>query len=251
METPIITLTTDFATDLYVGQMKGVILSINPLAKLIDLTHKIKSYSVIEAAFFIGQVCKTFPEGTVHTVVVDPGVGSGRGAVILSTEKYFYVGPDNGVFHFVIQNEKIEKVFQIDEKLFKDAAPTFHGRDIFAPVAAFLSKGEKPEKFGSQIEKERLKKISLPSECILYIDEFGNIITNIRKEFPLGEKLIVEYKGKKIKATFARTFSDVKEGEYVVLKGSSGYLEVDRNRTSAAESLDASVGEKIRIRRIS
>lgn len=251
METPIITLTTDFATDLYVGQMKGIILSINPFAKLIDLTHRIKSYSVIEAAFFIGQVCKAFPEGAVHTVVVDPGVGSEREAIILSTEKYFYVGPDNGVFHFVIQDEKIKKVFQIDKKLFKDAAPTFHGRDIFAPVAAFLSKGENPEKFGSPIEKEKLKKISLPSEVILYIDEFGNIITNIRKEFPLGEKLIVEYKGKKITATFARIFSDVKEGEYVVLKGSSGYLEVDRNRASAAESLDASTGEKIRIRRIS
>ncbi|RLE12219.1 hypothetical protein DRJ04_06585 [Candidatus Aerophobetes bacterium] len=246
-KTIIITLTTDFATDLYAGQMKGVILSINPEARIIDLTHKIKNYNVLEGAFFISQVCPTFPSRTIHLVVVDPGVGSDRRAVIICTEKYYYIGPDNGIFHFIIEKEKIRQVAQITTESFSNSSFTFQGRDIFAPVAAYLSLGRRMEEFGQLIDKKLLEKLTVPEECILYIDEFGNIITSIKKEFSLGERLTVRYGRKKVEATFARTFSQVKEGDYVVLKGSSGYLEVDRNKASAAAALGARVGEKIHI----
>jgi len=247
MKANIITLTTDFATDLYVGQIKGVLLSLNPKTLLIDLTHRIKSFNILEGAFFISQVCPRFPCGTIHLVVVDPGVGSKREALIILTDKHHYIGPNNGIFHFIKENEMIKKVVKIDQETFKKASATFHGRDIFAPVASFLSLGRKMEEFGWVVNKKEIKKLSIPSECIMYIDEFGNVITNIKKRFSLGEKLTVVYKEKKISATFARTFSDVKEGEYVVLKGSSGFLEVDKNKASAAEELEARVGEKIQI----
>lgn len=243
----IITLTTDFATTFYSGQMKGAIFSINPEAKLIDLTHRVRDYNVLEGAFFISQVCPTFPSRTVHLVVVDPGVGSKRRGIIISTEKYHYVGPDNGVFHFVEGRERIKQIVQIDEAVFPNSSATFHGRDIFAPVASFLSLGKDAEEFGWRIDKKTTNRLALPEGCILYIDGFGNIITNIKKVFSPGERLAILYKQKKVQATFAKTFSQVKEGEYVVLKGSSGYLEIDRNRASAAGELKVRVGEKIHI----
>jgi len=247
----ILTLTTDFATDLYVGQMKGIIVSINPEVKIIDLTHRIESYSILGAAFFISQVCSTFPPGTVHVAVIDPGVGSERRGIIIFTEKYYYIGPDNGIFHFIEEKEKIKKIIEIDMNLFKKASFTFHGRDVFAPIGAYLSKGRRMEEFGKETDKETINKLSIPKNCILYIDEFGNIITNVKEEFSPGEKLIVKHGAKKIKAIFAKTFSDVRENEYVVLQGSSGYLEVDKNKSSAADDFGAKVGDKISISRIS
>ncbi|MCD6406770.1 SAM-dependent chlorinase/fluorinase [Candidatus Aerophobetes bacterium] len=245
----ILTLTTDFSDDIYVGQMKGVIVSINPEARIIDLTHRIKSFGILEAAFFISQVCPTFPPGTVHIVVIHPGVGTKRREIILLTDRHFYIGPDNGIFHFVKKIENLKKVVEIDMNLFKDACFTFHGRDIFAPVGAYLSSGRKMEEFGKIVDKDTIVSLSLPEGCIIYIDAFGNIITNIKKEFFYGDKLIIKYGNKKVKATFARTFSEVKEGEYVVLRGSSGYLEVDKNKSSAADELAAKTGEKISISR--
>jgi len=241
----IITLTTDFASDLYVGQMKGKILSINPRAKIIDLTHKVQSYSILEAAFFIFQVCPTFPPETVHIVVIDPGVGTERRALVISTENYHYIGPDNGVFHFILDKEKVKKAVQIDMKAFPDASFTFHGRDVFAPIGAYLSLGKGEDEFGFQIDKRLVKRLALPKGCILYIDQFGNIITNIKKEFRLGEVLTISYKKRRIKAPFVRTFCDVKEGEYAILKGSSGYIEVDKNKASAARDLGVKVGDRI------
>lgn len=249
MRRKIITLTTDFATDLYVGQIKGVILSINPEIKLIDLTHKIKSFNILNAAFFIWQVCPLFPEAVIHLVVVDPGVGSKRTALIIRTEKHLYIGPNNGIFHFIEEEQKIKEVIQINPDKFKNSSTTFQARDIFAPIASFLSLGRKIEEFGWRVSKKVIKKLNLPDRCILYIDDFGNIITNIREDFSPGERLKVIYKRKKIEAIFARTFSEVKEGSYVVLKGSSGYLEIDKNKASAAKSLGAKTGDRINILR--
>ena len=247
MRTKIITLTTDFVSDLYVGQMKGVILSINPEVKLIDLTHKIKSFNILETAFFIWQVCPSFPDETIHLIVVDPGVGSDRTALIIRTKRHLYIGPNNGIFHFIEENQEVREVVKINTKAFKNSSATFQGKDIFAPLASLLSTGRKMEKFGERVDKKIIEKLNLPEGCILYIDDFGNIITNIKKEFSPGEKLTVMYKGKKVKVTFARTFSDVQEGSYLVLKGSSGYLEIDKNKASAAKALGAQVGDKIGI----
>ena len=242
---PIITLTTDFGSELYAGQIKGVILSINKEAKIIDITHNVKSYNIAEGAFLLGEVCSRFPAGSIHIGVIDPGVGTSRAGLIIETEKFYFIGPDNGLFSLAIRDQKIKKIIQIDTSKFEAVSYTFQGRDIFAPVAAYISLGKKIENFGHQIKK--LKELKLKKNSILYIDEFGNIITTIQKAFPLGKKITIFYKDRKIRAKFARTFAEVKPTEFVVLKGSSGYLEIDKNKDSAARDLGAKVGEKIEI----
>ena len=225
--------------------MKGVILSINEEVKIVDITHQVENYNLVEGAFLISQVCPFFPAGTIHLAVIDPGVGTSRKGLIIQTDKYYFVGPDNGIFSFVLEKEVIRKIVEINRSKFKIIAPTFEGRDVFAPVAAYISMGKQMEDFGSEIKN--IKQLKIEENSILHIDEFGNIITSIQREFNCGENLTVVYQGKKVKAKFVRSFSEVKEGSYLVLKGSSGYLEVDRNRSSAAKALGARMGEKIEI----
>jgi len=241
----IITLITDFCSDLYVAQMKGVILSINKEAEIIDIKHNIKSYSLIEGAFLISQVCLHFPKGSIHLAIIDPGVGTFRHSLIIETKNFYFIGPDNGLFSLVIEKEKIKRIIKIDSSRFKESSSTFQGRDIFAPVAARISLGEKAENFGKEIKS--IKKLKIRDNSIIYIDNFGNIITNIKKIFPLGKKLIIHYRRKEIKAKFVRTFADLKKGEFGILQGSSGYLEIDKNRDSAAKDLRAEIGERIEV----
>ena len=172
----IITLTTDFGSDLYVAQMKGVILSINRNAKIVDLTQNVKSYSILEGAFLMWQVCSRFPAGATHIGVIDPGVGSKRAGLIIKTEHYYFIGPDNGLFSLALVNQKIEKIIQIDTSKFEETSFTFQGREIFVPIAAYISLGEKIENFGRETQKTIELKIKKNS--IIYIDDFGNIITD-------------------------------------------------------------------------
>lgn len=242
---PIITLTTDFGSGLYAGQMKGVILSINKEAKIIDITHNVKSYNIMEGAFLLGEVCSRFPAGSIHIGVIDPGVGTSRAGLIIETDKFYFIGPDNGLFSWAIRGQKIKKIIQIDTSKFEAASYTFQGRDIFAPVAAYISLGKKIENFGYQIKT--IKELKLKKNSIIYIDEFGNIVTTIRKAFPLSKKITIFYKDRKIRAKFVKTFARVKPSEFVVLKGSSGYLEIDKNKDSAARDLGAKAGDTISI----
>ncbi len=246
MKSNLITLTTDFGDDLYVAQIKGRILSINPDVKIVDLTHKISKYNIVEGAFFLLQVVDYFPKSTIHIVVVDPGVGGTRKETIIETDNGIFVGPDNGIFSPVLKNRNIKKIIEIDKsKLPGKISQTFHGRDIFAPIAARLSLDEKPETLGNK--KQKIKKLILKKNSVAYIDAFGNIITTCDKKFKINDELIIKLKNKKHSAKFVKTFSDVSSGGLLVLEGSSGFLEVDVNRGNAARKLNARVGDKIEI----
>jgi len=259
----VIALLTDFGlSDNFVGVMKGVIYGINPEVRIIDLCHQIESYNVREAAFLLKSSYPYFPEGTVFLVVVDPGVGSERKSIIMETENYFFVAPDNGVLSFLLERD-IKRIIQIsNEKYFlKPVSRTFHGRDIFAPVAAHLSKGEKVENFGSPIKD--IEKIELPeprveknglSGEVIYVDRFGNLITNINKDtflrFVGGKKFQIVMG----KATISRISSSYKEGKKglpLAIFGSFDNLEISLYGDDASRGLNLKKGSKIYIKKSS
>ncbi len=260
----VITLTTDFGTkDSYVGIMKGVILGINPSVRLVDITHKIAPQQVRAAAFVLLSAYRWFPSGTVHLVVVDPGVGGKRNPIIVETEKYLFVGPDNGVFSLVYEREQEFRVFRISNPQFllPEVSDTFHGRDIFAPAAAYLSKGTPPYRLGEPINRyvrfpftgPEIKGDILEGE-VIHIDRFGNLVTTISEETLKGfmgrdrEKFQLTIKDRVLNR-ICRTYSDVPQGELLVVIGSSGFLEVSANCDSAAEILSCRLGETVRIKR--
>ncbi|MFX1297384.1 MAG: S-adenosyl-l-methionine hydroxide adenosyltransferase family protein, partial [Promethearchaeota archaeon] len=189
MQEPIITLLTDFGEkDPYVGEMKGVILSICPNAKIIDLSHDIEKHNIYEGSFFLYSTAKYYPKHTIHLVVIDPGVGSERKSLVIQSKNYYFVGPDNGVLSLAALDNKIQKVIEINNPSYflKPVSDTFHGRDIFAPIAAHLANNTTPEKFGSltqtwiqiKIPEVLIKKNEIIGE-IIHIDRFGNLVTNI------------------------------------------------------------------------
>lgn len=253
----IITLTTDFGyKDPFVGEMKGVILSINPSVNLVDITHGIEPHNIEEGAFVIGSSCKYFPPGTIHIAVVDPGVGSERRAIILEADGHYFVGPDNGIFSYVLSFSKKIKVIHITEErymLSKDS-PTFQGRDVFAPVAAWLSRGGEPDKFGCVVDDIKRFEMPLPeiegdiiSGQVVYIDRFGNAITNIRKIDlqKLGEKFCIEIKGKTIYPV--KSYSQAVGSNLSCLINSSGHLELFVNMDSASRLFDINKDEKVTV----
>lgn len=253
----IITLTTDFGyKDPFVGEMKGVILSINPSVTLIDITHAIDPHNIEEGAFIISSSYKYFPSETIHIAVVDPGVGSERRPIIVKADNHYFVGPDNGIFSYVMSFSEKLKVIHITEErymLSKDS-PTFQGRDIFAPVAAWLSKGTSLEAFGCTIDDFKKFEVPLPkiqkneiSGEVIYIDRFGNAITNIRKGDlqGFGEKFSVEIKGKIVRTV--KNYSQASDKGLYCLINSSNYLELFVNMDSASRLFDINKGEKVTI----
>ena len=187
----MITLTSDFGLkDPYVAEMKGVILSINPKATLIDVTHEVEKFNIRMAAFMLASAASYFPDGTVHLAVVDPGVGTQRRAILIQSKKSFFVGPDNGILILAAQNQDIEHVYELTNPKFMlpKISSTFQGRDIFAPAAAYLDKGVQPSEFGPEIKDPvnpeftiiKRTNSSLIGE-VMHIDGFGNIITNINE----------------------------------------------------------------------
>ncbi|MFC2172227.1 S-adenosyl-l-methionine hydroxide adenosyltransferase family protein, partial [Acidobacteriota bacterium] len=189
MARKIITLTTDYGLkDSYVAQMKGVICSINPDAHVIDISHEVAGHDLLEAAFLIGSAFQYFPKRTIHVVIVDPGVGTKRKPLLVSTEGYYLIGPDNGVFSFVYLADRVTQVFELTATHYfrTEISQTFHGRDIFAPCAAWLSKGQNAVDFGEPLQNYTKLSIPKPSLAgkavkglVLHIDRFGNLITNI------------------------------------------------------------------------
>ncbi|HHT9144808.1 MAG TPA: SAM hydrolase/SAM-dependent halogenase family protein [Candidatus Wunengus sp. YC61] len=189
----IITLLTDFGNqDAYVGIMKGIIAGINPFANIVDICHSVPPQDIFGGAYLLYSSYKYFPKKTIHVAVVDPGVGSRRDIVCVETKDYFFLAPDNGLLSFIIQNEKPKGIFRITNNKYFLTSPsnTFHGRDVFAPVAAHLSLGVKPQQLGNKINQ--LEQLDIPKPVhrktgqvegqIIYIDQFGNLITNITKE---------------------------------------------------------------------
>ena len=262
----IVTLITDFGMeDPYVGMMKGVILSVNPCARIIDISHHVKAGSIARAAHILQDTYPYFPEGTIHITVVDPGVGSKRRAIILMAQSHLFVGPDNGIFWPIIDLHQDIKIIHITETKYflPDVSNTFHGRDIFAPVAAHLSKGADPLEMGPTISDP----VKLPLHAsnqkggtlygeVVSVDHFGNLITNIhRKEiegFAGGRALIIWLQDLLIEG-MRETYAECGKGEILSLFGSSGYLEIAVNlgRASDLLGLDEAeiIGLEVEVRR--
>ena len=252
----IITLTTDFGlSDPYVAMMKGVILSINPSARLVDVTHQIGTGAVSQAALLIRETFPYFPEGTVHLAVVDPGVGSDRKLLALQASAHFFVGPDNGLFWPVIRDFREAKAVHLTQLRYflPSITRTFHGREIFAPVAAHLSLGLSLESLGPSFHD--LKKLTLPEPyvkegvlCgqILRVDNFGNLVTNIpsRELLDFLESGLPRIEaGKLMIRKLSRIYSDCEEGEPLALINSSNLLEIAVNLGRASEYTGLKNGE--------
>lgn len=259
----IVALLSDLGLkDYFVGAIKGAILAINPAATIVDVTHEIPRHDVFTAAFTLASAAETFPNGTIFVVVVDPGVGTERKGILLRTDNDFlFVGPDNGVFTLVAQRFGVKEIRELtNQKLMrKNISATFHGRDIFAPVAAYLSLGVSTSEVGPVLPD--MKKLDLVKAEIVEgeitgevvaIDDFGNILTNIGSNLierlaKIDETLIIEIGGKSLLAKFVRTFGEVGPGEALCYLGSAGVLEIARNLGNLAMEIDARPHLKIRI----
>jgi S-adenosylmethionine hydrolase len=240
-------LLTDFGTaNYFVGAMKGVILSINPQAVITDITHEIRAQDVAAGAFTLLAVCDTFPAGTIHVAVVDPGVGSERRPIVVSGRDHLFVGPDNGIFTYIYDRDPQFEAFHITEtKHFRHpVSTTFHGRDIFAPVAAAISTGVDAASLGPRISDP--VRLPIPLEPhIIHIDRFGNLVTNITRD-ALKEGTKLRINGRTI-SVFRRFFGeDVGEpDDLFAIWGSAGFLEIAMNCRSAAELLKIQRGAPV------
>ena len=258
---PVITLLTDFGTvDYFVGAVKGAILSVNTSAVIADITHEIRPQDIESAAFTLLATYKTFPPRTIHVAVVDPGVGSARRPIIVSAGEQFFVGPDNGIFTYIYDREPSHQTFHVTAEEYFRPAPssTFHGRDIFAPVAAALSNGAKPDAFGPAIDDEvRLENSLNPvvqkdgkiQARIIHIDRFGNCITNITRDVLGDDKnatLLVKRKTIRTFKTFYRDEAGSPDDLFAIW-GSAGFLEISVNGQSAADKLRAKRGDPVHL----
>ncbi len=256
----IITLTTDFGDESgYAGVMKGVILTVNPDCQIIDITHRVSQQNVEEAAFLLNNSFSYFPEHSIHVVVVDPGVGSERKPILIETDKYWFVGPDNGIFSFIFLMEGFKKVWEITNKSYflPEVSSTFHGRDIFAPVAAHLSLGVSAEELGKELKGfVMLKDLEPKVEAgvikarVVYADHFGNLISNISKD--LFSRLVADKSfnisvGGEIIQKLSLSYADVRDGEVLALFGSSQWLEISVKNGNCQKELDIKKGAEINI----
>jgi S-adenosylmethionine hydrolase len=249
-----IALLTDFGTaDYFVGAMKGAILSINDAAQIVDITHEIPPQQINSAGFTLRACYKNFPLKTIFVAVVDPGVGSNRRAILVETADYYFIAPDNGLLNFIYDEEKNFTVYELTSRQFfaETVSRTFHGRDIFAPVAAHLSKGVLPNRFGAQIKDYIRLKTAAPRETsggkieaeIVYIDRFGNLVTNL-KASDLPEKFTLEIAGRTI-SKLQTFYAEAEKGELFMIFGSANFLEIAAFQSSAAKQLCAHVGQQI------
>ena len=265
----IITLTTDFGTsDAYVGVMKGVILSINPNLQIVDLTHAIPPQDIYEAAFSIYAAHRYFPKGTIHIIVVDPGVGSDRQAIVSRIGDAFFVCPDNGVLSYLLQNVENEDEQSIDSVAIQNRAyylpevsNTFHGRDIFAPVAAHLSLGVPLEDIGPPVQtlvQLPIPKVDISGDTlrgqIIKIDRFGNLITNISKkvfEAFLNDNATYEIRvGNASLNHLNAAYADAEIGEPLAIMGSLALLEIAVNGGNAEKQFGLKRGEAAVIQKV-
>ena len=244
----IVTLTTDFGTaDGYVGEMKGVLASRAPEATLIDVTHDIPAHDVEAARLVVARIWRRWPPGTVHLVVVDPGVGSSRRAIVVESDGRFLVGPDNGVLSpaLLVPGARVVELPVPD-----GAAPTFHGRDVFAPAAASLVRGAALDSLGDEVTDPTVRRTPEPVRLadggvegeVITVDRFGNAVTNLL----WLRAADVEVAGRKL--MLQRTYADVMPGDAVALVGSSGLIEIAVRDGSAAAVLDLQRGSRVTLR---
>lgn len=264
MPRPIITLTTDFGlNDHFVGTMKGVILDLEPDAEIVDISHAVQAFDVLDGAITISQAYSYFPAGTVHVVVVDPGVGTARRPITLTGDRHHFVAPDNGVLSMVYDREERLSVRHItaEHYFLLPRSSTFHGRDIFAPVAAYLAKGVDPARFGDEVSDYVRFAAPRPKPAdertlraiILKVDRFGNLITNITpQDLPAlfdgkSGAFRITVAGKGQVSRMHTNYAEGAPGEVFAIVGSMGFLELAANRGSAAQLLGAGKGAEVQV----
>ncbi len=251
MPNPIITLTTDYGTnDHLVGTMKGVILRINPDVTIVDISHNVTAYDLLDGALTIGSAYSYFPPKTIHVVVVDPGVGTERRPLLVSAQNQYFIAPDNGVLSVIFEREDnvVVRHANVEHYYLNPVSNTFHGRDVFAPVAAWLTKGWQTPSMGDEISDYKKFSMPKPKEAdgglkgvVLRVDAFGNLITNFRAEH-LAENAQENGNFKMQVGTYAitklvDTFAYGAAGEAIAYVGSGGYIEIGVNKGSAARTL--------------
>lgn len=257
----LVTLTTDFGlNDHFVGTMRGVILNVNPQAQIIDICNSVQSYDILDGALTIAHSYRYFPPDTIHMVIVDPGVGTSRRPILVTTEKHMFLAPDNGVLSLVYEREERVSVRHITSEHYflQPVSQTFHGRDVFAAVAGWLSKGLEASKFGEEVTDfvrfaaPKPKKINdrAIKGVVLKVDKFGNLVTNIRPEdVPmLFQEVAPDFRlgiGKGETRRIRTAFAQGAPGEVFGILGSMGYLEVVANRSVAAQLMQATKGSEV------
>jgi S-adenosyl-L-methionine hydrolase (adenosine-forming) len=260
--TSIITLTTDFGQDdPFVGTMKGAILSVNPNVWIVDITHGVPAHDVLAGAMTLQSSYSYFPKGTIHLTVVDPGVGSSRRPLLVITDQYAFVGPDNGILARAIDSQQNVRVFHLTEQEYflKPVSQTFHGRDIFAPVAAWLSRGKSPEVFGPTVDDWVRLDWPIPRRVgtslfgsVLRVDRFGNLITNISPEdlaCPPNTTQAIEIGiGGRIIRRICRSYAEAADDEPFMIIGSAGLLEISVCQASAAALLGVGPRDELEVR---
>jgi len=248
----LIVLLTDFGNrDWFVSVMKGVILKINPNINVIDLSHEITPQNVKEAGFILWNAYKFFPKGTIFVCVVDPTVGGERKIIAVETKEHIFIAPDNGILDFVLSEVDILKAVYVENKdyFLENVSSTFHGRDIFAPVAGYISRGVDLSELGGEAKLTKPENLFVDvfnlgdyAGEVIYIDRFGNLITNIKPKAEIdGEVKIKEYVIEKI----SKTYAEVKSGQLVALINSSGLLEIGVRNGNARDLTKAGYGERI------
>lgn len=254
----VLTLLSDFGLqDVYVGSMKGAILQVNPSLVIVDLTHQIPPQDVATASYALASAHSCFPSGSVHVVVVDPGVGSLRRAIAVHTNQSYLVGPDNGVFDGVLSQSPASEAVELTEPRYWRAgtpSATFHGRDIFAPAGAHLASGVPLRELGQPVEPQTLVRLARPgctelarglAGCIQYVDHFGNLITDIPGTRIEGRSWSVEIAGRE--APGMRTYADAPLGELLALVGSHGFVEIAVNQGNAHSLLKHGSGSSVSV----
>jgi S-adenosylmethionine hydrolase len=257
---PLITLTTDFGeADYYAPAMKGVIYSINPAAEIVDLTHQIPPHDIYAAAFTLLCCYNDFPKMTLHVIVVDPGVGSQRRPIMVMTDNYNFIGPDNGVFSYIYHREHVNRIvhFTVEHYFRAPVSHTFHGRDVFAPVAGYVSKLVDWSKMGEEISDPVRFNTPTPTVVsdkqirghVIHVDRFGNVITNITtaeasEERLRGARVRV---GKHEAARVLTHYAEANPNELFAYIGSAGFLELAVSRQSAARMTEARRGIEVEV----
>lgn len=256
----MITLTTDFGDSHYAGAVRGAILSVHPEARIVDLTHGVPRHDVRAGAFALAAAVPFFPAGTIHVAVVDPGVGTPRRPLLIECERGLLVGPDNGLLMPAARKLGMVRARELANRALwrSEVSSTFHGRDVFGPVAAHLDKGARPVQVGPEVQPHDLdlgegreEHGALVGEVVL-VDRFGNCVTNIPAR--LAERLgpdqpaTLEWAGGSMELALRRAYAEAKPGEPLLIVGSAGYLEVAVGEGSFAEQSGLQVGMRVRVR---
>jgi S-adenosylmethionine hydrolase len=265
-QVPVITLLTDFGLqDEYVGVMKGVILSINSNIQLVDITHALTRHDIVQAALIVKSTFRYFPTNSIHVIVVDPGVGGKRKVICCNKDGHFFIAPDNGVLSLVVQDGKVDELRAVTNQAYflKPVSHTFHGRDIFAPVAAHLSKDLEMSRLGQEIRLSDIVTVDLPVPFlssrhelvgqVLSIDAFGNLMTNIDEETLMrfgheqGLEDVVIHLGRAKIQGVSTSYDSVETGSPVAVIGSRKLLEIAVNQADARTYFRAGVGQIITV----